>query len=536
MKALFIWLDGPDANRGITRSAARIPLGPDGPESLALPGCPPSEVWALLEYENKHYHLTDLAAPEGLFVNETRLNRSQRVELRAGAILRVGPSGARLKFGFEVEPQDLLVQAGGAGYSPSEAMRRMEGHMRHSAVRPEEVKAVQKTVQDAEKRGLRRWGVAVLTGILGTILGITVTWVLVRRQEKKTDEKIAELSKSLINVESQLRAADSEFRRAVSALPTTEQAAKEKIAELDKRIGELRGEPDRNREELARTEAELKSARSVLAGLRNSERLLQEVYERTLPSLVFLWVEWDIEWRKQTYSMAGCGTGFVIDNRGTVVTAKHVVHPWKFAQTYLSLHQAGVSDWKQKGEPRIKAWQAGDAFVLETSGGRPVVSSTPRWSTEDASLFVRKFDDHLVNCNVLERAGGRLLAEIEEGFEHDVAILELKGRQIPGLTLASDEEIRQETLRPLTPILVSGFPLGSHVFENQKIIAQPTRGYVRKVERLIYHSVPSCPGNSGGPVLNEEGRVIGIVNGAYEQGQNMNLSLSAARIRLLLDR
>jgi S1-C subfamily serine protease len=537
MKALFMWLDGPSANRTVKRSGARVPLGPDGEDSLPVPGWAGPHMWGVLEYENKHYYVIDLGAPEGIFLNDARVKPSDRVEVRAGALLRFGKDGPKLKFGFEIEPQDLLAQAGGDQYSPSEAMRRMEGHMAHSAVRSEEVRAVKESVKDVEKRGTRRWGFAILTGVVGTLIGVAVTYILVRRAEKRTQEaekKIEQLSSSLINVESNLRKADLEFRRAVAAMPTTEEAAKERIGEIDKRLADLRKDPERHKDEIARLESEQRAVKGVLAGLKNTERRLQEVYEKSLPGLIFLWVEFDIEWRGQRYSMAGCGSGFVIDDRGTAVTAKHVIHPWKFGQTHLSLYQSGVSGWKPSGQARIRAWQAGDAFVLEQSGGQPVVRSTPRWSTENGTLVVRKVEDHLTSVNLLEAFGGRLMASVEDGFEHDVAILELKGKTVPPLRLAEDEDVKVEKLRPLTPILVAGFPLGNQVFEEQKIIAQPTVGYVRKVERLIYHSVPSCPGNSGGPVLNEEGRVIGLVNGAYTEGQNMNISCSAARVRKLL--
>lgn len=528
MKALFLWLDGPFAQRSHKLGGPRIELGPEGPESLAVPGAPAA--WAAVEYEQKHFFLTDLGTPGGLFLNDKPV--TGRAELRAGAVLRFG-EGPKVRFGFEIEPQDLLEHASGPEYSPSEAMRRMEGHMAQSAVGRSEVQKVEARV---EERGRRRWTIAILTGIAGTLLGVAITFLLIRRQEKKTDEKIQQLSAGLVNVESDLRKADLQYRRAVASMPSTEEAAKERVAELDKKLGELRADPEKNREEIAKLDAELKNVRALLAGLKNSELRLQEVYEKSLPSLIFLWVEFDVQVRGQKFAMGGCGTGFVIDDRGTAVTAKHVIHPWKFPQTYLSLYSAGVEDWKVVGEARIQAWQAGDAFVLETAHGQPVVKSTPRWSTKNGTLAVRKIDDHLVRLNVLEGFGDRLIANVEEGFEHDLAILELKGGTFRGLPLATDEEVRADRLRPLTPILVSGFPLGNSVFEEQKIIAQPTRGYVRKVERLIFHTVPSCPGNSGGPVLNEDGKVIGIVNGAYTEGQNMNISLTAGRVRRLLEK
>lgn len=49
-------------------------------------------------------------------------------------------------------------------------------------------------------------------------------------------------------------------------------------------------------------------------------------------------------------------------------------------------------------------------------------------------------------------------------------------------------------------------------------------------------SAPLQPGNSGGPLLDAEGRVIGIVNSSYTQGENVNYAIKSKHLADLLER
>ena len=54
----------------------------------------------------------------------------------------------------------------------------------------------------------------------------------------------------------------------------------------------------------------------------------------------------------------------------------------------------------------------------------------------------------------------------------------------------------------------------------------------RKIEGLefIQTTAPISSGNSGGPLVNEYGKVIGITTGAFTEGQNLNLAIPASAI------
>ena len=50
----------------------------------------------------------------------------------------------------------------------------------------------------------------------------------------------------------------------------------------------------------------------------------------------------------------------------------------------------------------------------------------------------------------------------------------------------------------------------------------------------ILFTAPVSEGSSGGPLLNGNGEVIGVVTGTYEKGQNLNLAAPIAAASALL--
>ena len=53
---------------------------------------------------------------------------------------------------------------------------------------------------------------------------------------------------------------------------------------------------------------------------------------------------------------------------------------------------------------------------------------------------------------------------------------------------------------------------------------------------FIQTNAAISPGSSGGPLLDENGRVVGVTKAYIEEGQNLNLAVPAASVRSLLDK
>lgn len=106
--------------------------------------------------------------------------------------------------------------------------------------------------------------------------------------------------------------------------------------------------------------------------------------------------------------------------------------------------------------------------------------------------------------------------------EKDLAIIRIAGYALPTVTLGNSDSVEVGER-----IIVVGAPLGLEATVSDGLISA-----VRVVDgiRLIQLSAPASPGSSGGPVLNQAGRVVGmIVRGV--RGENLNFALPINYLR-----
>jgi serine protease Do len=106
----------------------------------------------------------------------------------------------------------------------------------------------------------------------------------------------------------------------------------------------------------------------------------------------------------------------------------------------------------------------------------------------------------------------------------DVSIIKIKIRNAPALKLADSEQVKLQD-----EVIAVGYPglVESPVFDEKSLNeATFTLGIVSAKKNLssgtpvIQISATAAPGNSGGPVLNEQGEVIGIVTFGPQSSNN----------------
>ena len=113
---------------------------------------------------------------------------------------------------------------------------------------------------------------------------------------------------------------------------------------------------------------------------------------------------------------------------------------------------------------------------------------------------------------------------------HDLAIVEAKAFTAPPLPLGDSDTVQiGETVFVVSnPKKIKGtFSVG--IASNRSI------AHALSTDELLQITAPVSSGSSGGPVLNNDGEVIGVVAGGRDDGQLLNFAIPANHLKSLLE-
>lgn len=102
--------------------------------------------------------------------------------------------------------------------------------------------------------------------------------------------------------------------------------------------------------------------------------------------------------------------------------------------------------------------------------------------------------------------------------DHDLALLRIDKSDLPELAVGDSEHVQVGD-----PVIAIGHPLGLEDTVSNGLISA-----VRAVDPtlvLLQISAPIAPGSSGGPLIDNGGKVIGIATAVSREGQNLNFGL-----------
>ncbi|MBP3633859.1 MAG: trypsin-like peptidase domain-containing protein [Oscillospiraceae bacterium] len=153
---------------------------------------------------------------------------------------------------------------------------------------------------------------------------------------------------------------------------------------------------------------------------------------------------------------------------------------------------------------------------------------------EDGTKLVTNYHviDNVHHIKVYD-ADGTFISDVSQVLTYnktaDLAVLmpENTGDILP-LSLADSDQVRQGD-----KIYAVGYPLGLSNTLSDGIVSSMYRD--SGIDTLQI-TAPVSHGSSGGALLNEECRVVGVVSAYYEDGQNMNIAVASNELTELLQR
>lgn len=158
-----------------------------------------------------------------------------------------------------------------------------------------------------------------------------------------------------------------------------------------------------------------------------------------------------------------------------------------------------------------------------------------------SGFFLDKYGDIVTNYHVIENAR-KIVVKMHDGKEYtvskvvsydkefDIAILhiELDKSKISYL------EVSDKKVKVGDPVFAIGSSLGLTGTFSSGIVSQVNRTVSSAPNvKFIQTTTPISSGNSGGPLVDEYGLVIGINSMSYTEGQNLNLAIDISCINNL---
>jgi S1-C subfamily serine protease len=245
---------------------------------------------------------------------------------------------------------------------------------------------------------------------------------------------------------------------------------------------------------------------------KNTVEALETYANAYAPSVAFVLVEYwlkadDVEY----YRNLAEGTAFLVDSEGYLLTSRHVVCPWlEDNEFFTTVQQLLRTDITPRFGYRLYLWfEKQKAFnraarILETAELTDVYLLDSAFSSESLPR---------VSVAGVPKPPARTHQVMTSPLKDDFAVLKID--QMPkGLTpLPLDLKMNPQKIPKLSPFITLGFPLGNRT-QADIINASVTSGHVRRsFENMLQVDASLYGGNSGGPVIDVRGNVIGIVSG-----------------------
>ncbi len=244
---------------------------------------------------------------------------------------------------------------------------------------------------------------------------------------------------------------------------------------------------------------------------QDPETLLGIHANRYAPSMAFVLAEyWLSDGDSEIYRNQTEGTAFLVDRTGYLLTNRHVACPWlEDPKLVLLVNRLRADRRSPRLDFRLFLWFEGQRAFTRV----PALSDAKR--VEDLyfleSAYSTAFAPYLTIAGVAvpPTETWRL---VQSPLRDDFAFLKIQSVPEGLVPLPLDRWSKPLNIPRLSPIITLGFPLGKRT-QTTTVRVSATGGHVRRSFReMIQVDTSIHPGNSGGPIIDTRGKVIGIAS------------------------
>jgi S1-C subfamily serine protease len=244
---------------------------------------------------------------------------------------------------------------------------------------------------------------------------------------------------------------------------------------------------------------------------RNSEEVLEDFTNRYASSVAFVLSDYWLEDGETFYYRNRTeGTAFLVDKEGYLLTNRHVACPWlEDKNLYLIINRLKQLQRPVRLGYRVFLWFEGEKAFKRL----PDLPGSP--DLEDIyfveSAYSTDGKSHLTLSGIA-KPPVKTWQLIKSPLRNDFAVLKVDHLPEGLEPMPLDYEMEALKIQKLSPIITLGFPLGSSTQANT-VNVSVTRGHVRRTfENMIQVDTSIHKGNSGGPIIDTSGKVIGIAS------------------------
>ncbi|MBN2125576.1 MAG: trypsin-like peptidase domain-containing protein [Deltaproteobacteria bacterium] len=245
---------------------------------------------------------------------------------------------------------------------------------------------------------------------------------------------------------------------------------------------------------------------------KDSETILVNYADQYAESVGFVMVDYRLlAGEYVVYQRRTEGTAFLVDKKGYLLTSRHVACPWlEDSNLYVIINRLRQNRRLPRLEYQAFLWFEGEKAFQRLPD---FSSDSDIEDLYDLDSAFRTDGSRRLTISGVAKPPTRTWQLVKSPLKDDFAVLKIDPVPAGLEPLPLDLDMDPLKIPRLSPVMTLGFPLGSGTQE-MTVNVSVTQGHVRRTfENMLQVDTSLHSGNSGGPIIDIHGKVIGIASG-----------------------